>query len=58
VVVDEAAERFQDRSPGYGPSCSLGVPVDVFVCTGEQRTGWGSRFEREVERGVVLYRRG
>ena len=58
VVVDEAAKRFQDRSPGYAPSCSVGVPVDVFVYTDEERTGWGSRFEREVECGVVLHRRG
>ena len=58
VIVDEAEERFQDRSPVYAPSGRVGVPVDVFVYTGEERAGWGDRFEREVERGVVLYRRG
>jgi predicted nucleotidyltransferase len=57
VTVDEAVERFQDRSPAYPPSRSLGVPVDVFVYAHEERVGWGDRFEREVERGVVLYRR-
>jgi uncharacterized protein len=57
VIVDDAAERFQDRSPSYAPSRSLGVPADIFVYTDDERTGWGSRFEREVEHGVVLYRR-
>ena len=59
VVVDEAAERFPDRSPCLRPVAQPGrVPVDVFVYTNEERTGSGSRFEREVERGIVLYRRG
>jgi HEPN domain-containing protein/predicted nucleotidyltransferase len=57
VIVDEAAKRLQDRSPAYAPSRRLGVPVDVFVYTHEERAGWADRFEREVERGVVLYRR-
>jgi uncharacterized protein len=57
VIVDDAAERFQDRSPGYTPSRSVGVSVDVFVYTSEERAGWGDRFDREVEHGVVLYRR-
>lgn len=58
VVVDEADERGPFRGPDYAPREPLTVSVDAFVYTPDETAGWSPRFRAEVERGIVLHRRG
>lgn len=56
VVIVEASDLpFRSRSPGYTPSRSPGVPVDVLVYTTAERASWSPRFAREVEFGLRLW---
>ena len=58
VIVDGASDRGPFRSQRYAPSGKMPVPVDILVYTREEAQEWSPRFRAEVERGVVLYRRG
>lgn len=57
VIVDQAEEPGPFRGPDYAPKGRVGLPVDVFVYTPSEAEAWGPRYRREVEEGVVLYRR-
>lgn len=57
VLVDRAEEPGPFRGPAYAPARDVGVPVDVFVYTSEEAAAWRPRYRREVELGLVLYRR-
>jgi predicted nucleotidyltransferase len=57
IVVDDAREPGPFRGVEYVPSERVGVAVDLLVYTPDESRTWSPRFTREVERGIVLYRR-
>jgi hypothetical protein len=56
IVVDQHPLAGRLRGPEY-VAVDLGVGMDALVFTVEETRDWSRRFRREVEEGLLLFRR-
>lgn len=54
IVVDGSEQPFRQREAAYRPRTSLGIPLDLFVYTEDERASWGPRLRRAAKEGIAL----